>query len=165
VVLITAVVGGWPVYVRPQTDPLRHADAIVVLGGPNDDRYEFGLQLRKQGWAPMLFLSNPGASADLTKFCVKHHADYNLHCFVPDAPTTKGEARTLHGLAAQYGWRTVIVVTLLPHISRARYILEQCFDGRLIMVENPTDLSIGQWAFQYVYQTAGYLRALVQPGC
>jgi hypothetical protein len=31
--LIAAVIGGFPVYVRPQVDPLRHADAILVLGG------------------------------------------------------------------------------------------------------------------------------------
>jgi hypothetical protein len=59
--------------------------------------------------------------------------------------------------------RTVIVVTFRPHISRARFILKQYFDGDLIMVESPAHLSIAQWAFQYVYQTAGYVRAVLQP--
>jgi uncharacterized SAM-binding protein YcdF (DUF218 family) len=71
----------------------------------------------------------------------------------------------LHRLASQYGWRTVIVVTFRPHISRARYILEHCFDGDLIMVESPSDLSVPRWAFEYAYQTAGYVRAVLQPGC
>jgi hypothetical protein len=31
--LIAAVTGGLPVYVRPQIDPLRHSDAILILGG------------------------------------------------------------------------------------------------------------------------------------
>ena len=70
----------------------------------------------------------------LADYCATRHPGLDLHCFVPDPPTTKGEGRELRRLAAQYGWRTVIVVTFRPHISRARFILEQCFDGDLVMV-------------------------------
>lgn len=165
VLLIAGVVGGLPVYVWPQVDPLRHADAVVVLGGPPPDRYPFGIQLHESGWAPMVFWSNPDASEGYTRYCARHEVDSNLHCFVPDPPTTKGEAQELRRLAAQYGWRSVIVVTFRPHVSRARYILEQCFDGELIMVESPAQISFSEWAFQYMYQTAGYVRAVFQPGC
>jgi hypothetical protein len=48
-VLLIAAVIGEPVYVRPQIDPLRHADAIVVLGGPPVARYPFSVELSKQG--------------------------------------------------------------------------------------------------------------------
>ena len=41
--LIAAVISGLPVYVRPQVDPLRHADAILVLGGEGFSRYPFGI--------------------------------------------------------------------------------------------------------------------------
>ena len=68
-------------------------------------------------------------------------------------------------LASQNGWRTIIVVTFQPHISRARFILDQCFDGDLVMVASPAQLSVPKWAFQYAYQTAGYVRAVSQPGC
>src|SRR5882762_9184025 len=110
----------------------------------------------------MIFWSNPDGSPGFTQFCAKHHPGFNLHGFVPATPTTKDEARGVRGLAAQYGWRTIIVVTFRPHISRARYILEQCFDGDLVMVESPAHLSTPQWAFQYIYQTAGYVRAALQ---
>jgi hypothetical protein len=50
--LIVAVVAGLPVYVRPQIDRLRHADAILILGGPDYQRYTFGLDLASQDWAP-----------------------------------------------------------------------------------------------------------------
>jgi hypothetical protein len=33
------------------------------------------------------------------------------------------------------------------------------------MVPNPTPISARRWAFEYLYQTAGYVRALLQPGC
>ena len=42
------------------------------------------------------------------------------------------------------GWRTVIVVTFRPHISRARFILEHCFDGDLVMVASPAHISAAE---------------------
>jgi hypothetical protein len=57
------------------------------------------------------------------------------------------------------------VVTFRPQISRARFILEQCFDGNLIMVASPAHLSPPRWAYEYVYQTAGYVRAALDPNC
>ena len=162
VLLIAAVVAGLPVYVRPQIDPLRHADAIFVLGGIAEDRYPFGIGLGEQGWAPIVVLS---IDRWRTRFCATPHPHFNLRCFIADPPTTKGEAQELRRLAADYGWRTIIVVTFRPHISRARFILERCFDGNLVMVESPEHLSVLEWAHQYVYQTAGYAREVLEPSC
>lgn len=162
VLLIAAVLAGLPVYVRPQIDRLRHADAILVLGGRDYDRYPFGIGLGKQGWAPIVVLSVDRWRAG---YCATLHPHVDLRCFIPDPPTTKGEAQELHRLAASYGWRTVIVVTSRPHISRARFILEHCFDDNLVMVESPAHLSALEWAYQYVYQTAGYARAVLEPSC
>jgi uncharacterized SAM-binding protein YcdF (DUF218 family) len=166
-VLIAALLGGVPVYVRPQVDQPRHADAILVLGGYGEERYRLGADLSMQGWAPNLVVSNPQGAGDVWQrnFCSRPPAEVTVHCFVPDPPTTRGEALELRRLATQYGWRTVIVVTFRPHISRARYILEKCFDGDLVMVPSSTDVSIFRWVYEYVYQTAGYLRAVLQPGC
>jgi uncharacterized SAM-binding protein YcdF (DUF218 family) len=165
--LIAAVISGLPVYVRPQIDPLRHADAILILGGPGDSRYSFGVNLGVQGWAPNVVASNPRLPEDpsLNDYCATQHHGFNFRCFVPDPPTTKGEGRELRRLARQYGWRTVIAVTFRPHISRARYILQRCFDGDLVMVASPAHISLLDWAANYVYQTAGYVRAALQPGC
>lgn len=165
--LAVAATAGYPVYVRPQIDPLRHADAILVLGGYGYHRYTFGLDLAAQGWAPDIVVSNPNGAADewLTGYCATPHPTFTIHCFDPEPPTTKGEGRELRRLADEHGWHTIIVVTFRPHISRARFILEQCFGGELIMVASPTRISTPRWAFEYVYQTAGYLRAVAQPGC
>jgi hypothetical protein len=167
VLVIGALVGGLPVYVRPQTDPLRRADAIVILGGDFYARYPFGIALASQGLASTVVVSNPKGRADrwLTNRCASPPPGITMHCFVPNPPTTKGEGRELRRFASQYGWRTIIVVTFRPHISRARFILEHCFDGELVMVASPADISVPGWAFEYVYQTAGYARAVLQPGC
>jgi uncharacterized SAM-binding protein YcdF (DUF218 family) len=165
--LSAAVIGGLPVYVRPQIDRLHHADAIFILGGYGDLRYSFGLELGMQGWAPNVVVSNPRGKDDpwLTDYCATRHPGFDLDCFSPDPPTTKGEGRELHRLASQNGWRTVIVVTFRAHISRARFILEDCFDGDVVMVASPDHISAPRWVFEYVYQTAGYVRAALQPGC
>lgn len=88
-----------------------------------------------------------------------------VECFDPTPRTTLGEARELRRLATERHWRTVIVVTYTPHISRARYIMGSCFDGDLVMVEVPVRLSAAYWAWMYVYQTAGYVKAWLGPGC
>jgi hypothetical protein len=59
----------------------------------------------------------------------------------------------------------VVVALFTPHISRARYIIGKCFDGNLIMAACPTRLSVLDWVWMYVYQTAGYAKSMVQGGC
>lgn len=164
--LVAVVIGAWPVYVRPQIDHLRHADAIFMLGGPGQDRFKFAVDLVYQGWAPELVLSTSASREPwLVEFCRKPWPGLKVDCITADPPTTKGEGRELRRLAEKYNWRTVIVVTWLPHISRARFILKRCFDGDLVMVASPANLSVTGWAYQYVYQTAGYMRAAVERGC
>lgn len=172
VLAVTVLVGvlaaaGYPVYVRPQADEPRPADAILVLGGDAPQaRYRHGLDLARQGFAPHLVLSNPGGQVD--RLCANPGADsggaFTIECFEPDPPTTLGEARELRRLADERGWDTVIVVTYTPHISRARYIAGQCFDGELIMAEVPVRLPAWYWAWMYVYQSAGYVKAFLR-GC
>ncbi len=164
---VLVAVSGYPAYMRPQVDPLRHADAILVLGGFGKERYLYGLDLAKQGWAPNLVVSNPQGAANVWErnFCTKPPARVVVHCFVPDPQTTKGEGRELRRLASQHGWHTVIVVTFRPHVSRARFILGRCFDGDLVMQASPDHVSPARWVYEYGYQTAGYARAVSQPGC
>jgi uncharacterized SAM-binding protein YcdF (DUF218 family) len=116
--------------------------------------------------APKVILSNPGTDKEwLTKACNTRHSGVELDCFAPDPPTTLGEGRELRRLAERYGWRSVIVITFTPHISRARFILQRCVDEELIMVASPTHISLRKWASEYVYQTASYVRAARQPDC
>jgi uncharacterized SAM-binding protein YcdF (DUF218 family) len=126
------ITAGLPVYVGPQIDPLRRADAIFVLGGNGYQRYPYALELALQGLAPRVVMSNPAGDRDiwLTDLCEQQRYKFPVSCFEPEPATTVGEARELRRLAIEQGWRTVIVVTFRPHISRARYILQQCFDGQ-----------------------------------
>jgi len=159
---------GYPVFVRPQTDQPRPADAILVLGGTaSAQRYLTGLELAADGLAPALVLSNPYRPRDpvLDALCAGQQPGFAVVCFAPEPRTTLGEGRELRRLAAENGWQSVIVVTSTPHVSRARYIIGKCFDGELVMVGTPARLSVAGWAWLYAYHGAGYVKSWLQGQC
>lgn len=169
-VVFVVVLGfaGYPVFVRPQTEAPRRADAILVLGGTSSaQRYLRGLELAEQGLAPNLVLSNPYRPPDpvLDGLCARRQSRFVVQCFAPEPRTTLGEGRELGRLAVENGWRTVIVVTSTAHISRARYIIGKCFDGELVMVATPLRLSVPGWAWIYAYHSAGYVKSWLQGAC
>ena len=53
-------------------------------------------------------------------------AKYTLLCEVPSPSSTRGEARLIAGLAAERGWKTVVVVTSRYHLYRARVLIRRC---------------------------------------
>lgn len=166
------IAAGVPVYVAPQIEienlsPYRRADAIFVLGGAIYERYPYALELALEGFAPEVVVSNPNGTKDvwLTDLCDHPRDEFPVTCFEPEPATTRGEAMELRRLAEQRGWESVIVVTFVPQVSRARFILDRCFDGELIMAASPADIALSYWAWAYAYQTAGYMRAFSHTGC
>lgn len=165
-VLVVAV-AGYPVLVRPQVDPVTHADAVVVLGGSNHDgRVQRGLELVRSGVADELVLSNPyrDPTTLTARTCRSHEPGVQITCFVPEPSTTQGEAEAIAELAQARGWTSVVVVTAVFHISRARWIIERCYDGRLSMTVPDSQPSPLQWIYQYAYQIGAYAKASVV-GC
>jgi uncharacterized SAM-binding protein YcdF (DUF218 family) len=169
---IVSVLGvtGYVLFTRPHADPLTKADAIIVLGGENDGRLQYGLRLAEQGYANTVLLSNSySAPADLTEYrraCASGTATITVICFVPSPYTTLGEAIFLTRLAKQHNWSHVIVVSWNYHMVRSRYIFHQCFDGTVTMRPVPRDyhFSLRHWATEYAYQYAALMKAFVV-GC
>lgn len=162
VVVAVGAAALWPVYVRPRVDVPAAADAILVLGGAHDGREALGLRLAREGYAPRVLFSNPYEySSVMNRIC---HGGYRVEviCFDPDPRTTRGEGRELARRARAEGWTRVIVVTFTPHISRARYILEKCWDGELLFVDPQPNLSPPRWAYDYLYQSAAYVKAFFE---
>ncbi|MEU6583058.1 YdcF family protein [Nocardia sp. NPDC046763] len=171
VVTVTALIvalafAGLPVFVHPQVDPLRRADAIVVLGGTAYARYDVGLRLAQEGYAPELLISRSTGQNDpvMDRYCDGGFA-FTVSCFVPNPWTTQGEAEEIRRRARAGHWQHIIVVTYTPHVSRARYIVEKCFSGQITMVASPSDSGLLFWSWMYVRQSAGYVRAFLQRGC
>ena len=168
VLLITWLVGGYFVVVHPRTNALHRADAIVVLGSADiDGRQAMAFRLADQSYASTVAISvGSRRQLDFKLSCHNPPANITVLCFVPDPPTTQGEARQIRTLAAQHHWTSIIVVTSSYHISRARMIITRCFGGDVMMAAPAAHHSIATIGYQYVYQTAGYLKALIfDRGC
>ncbi|MGC0362815.1 uncharacterized SAM-binding protein YcdF (DUF218 family) [Rhodococcus sp. 27YEA15] len=161
--VVAATAAGWPVYVNPVIDVPEKADAIIVLGGDHDGREEYGLSLAEQGYAPQIIFSNPYRSTDakMNAICGGTY-DFELSCFKPDPSTTRGEGQEIRRRAQAQGWTRIIVVTFVPHVSRSRYIISRCWDGEIDVVADRKPLPVWVWAANYVWQTAGYVRAQFQ---
>ncbi len=181
VLAILAVVGiiaatvagasGYVLFTRPHSDPLTKADAIIVLGGENDGRLQYGLDLARRGYADTVVLSNsyldkPADLPDFQRACTSGTQTITVICFVPDPFTTRGEAMYTAELAWARHWTHVIVVSWNYHTVRARYVFHQCFDGEVTMhpVPRAYDFAPWRWALVYAYQYAALMKA-VAVGC
>lgn len=131
------------VFVWPPSDVPDSVDAIVVLGGGEQVRLRTGLALYADGVADALVLS--AGTADTAADHGVHCEDADVFCVDPEPGTTAGEASTIGALAAGQGWSSLAVVTSTYHLSRARLLFGQCFDGELSMVEAPVPRA--SWTF------------------
>lgn len=171
-ILAALGVGGYFLFTRPHADPLTKADAIIVLGGDNDGRLQYGLALARQGYADTVVLSNSydddidADRAEYRRACAAGTATITVVCFKADPYTTRGEAMFLSRLAKQHNWTHVIVVSWNYHMVRARYIFGQCFAGSVTMrpVPRAYDYSVWRWAREYAYQYTALVKAFVL-GC
>lgn len=149
-------------------DPLRHADAIIVLGGEHDGREDYGLHLAELGYATTVVISDPYDAHDpvMERVCAVRSASFRVMCERPDPSTTRGEAMIVRRLAAEYNWHSVIVVSWRFHLVRARYIFGQCYSGTVIMRAVPRTYArpLWRWTYTYAYQFGGLAKAAVL-GC
>lgn len=167
--------GGYQLFYREHQDPLRHVDAVVVLGGDNDGREAYGMRLVEAGYADTLVVSNPypfhkGSDQDrrteLRRLCRSSTSDIKVVCFEPEPATTEGEARFVSKIAESRGWTSVVVISWRYHIVRARYIFGQCYPGDVVMRSVPRsyDRSAGDWTQVFAYQYAAFGKAIAR-GC
>lgn len=110
-----------------------HANAIVVLSGTKRARLERGLQLMRQGIAPVLVISR-GLPRQLPaeRLCAAGHEDgFRVFCFKPRPNSTRGEAEAVGRLAASRHWDSILLVTSRYHVTRAKLLFKRCFHGQL----------------------------------
>jgi uncharacterized SAM-binding protein YcdF (DUF218 family) len=145
-------------FVWPELPSLpSRADAIVELGGPGN-RDGAALALAREHEAPILVQSTVVAEAG-TDTCLPPVKDVTILCFNADPPTTRGEARYIATLAAERGWRSVILVTSRDHAWRARLRVERCFHGDVYVSMTP--LPVWAWPRQIAYQWAATAKAVL----
>jgi len=110
-------------FVFPAASTPAHADAVVVLAGGDGERLDKGLALVRDGLAPNLVVSTPP-----DRLCTNHY-EFEVYCFLPDPDDTRGEAEAVGRIATREGWHTLVLVTSEYHATRARLLLQRCFDG------------------------------------
>jgi hypothetical protein len=123
-------------FVVHHVDPPVRADAVVVLAG-TPQRLPVGLDLMRQGYAPLLVVSTPSKQNDLYRRVCGGGTRFRVLCFRADPYATRGEAREIGRLARARGWTAVDVVTSYFHDFRAGLLVRRCYHGRLRMIGAP----------------------------
>lgn len=121
---------GARLFVWPDEDAPRRVDAVVVLAGDWEDRLPLAQGLVEQGVARTLVLSEEPVADYPRDLCRRA----NVTCFQADPYSTTGEAQTFAPLARRRGWRSVVVVTSVYHVTRARLLFRRCLDGTVFVV-------------------------------
>jgi uncharacterized SAM-binding protein YcdF (DUF218 family) len=169
--LVWAIAGIF-LYVVPPADEPAHAEVLFVLGPP-DQRMVYAEQLMQHGYAPTLAVSSPVDQHGRFEASIcGAQRSYRIICFKPEPFTTQGEARALKSLSEQYGWRSADVLTAQFHVTRARVIVSRCYAGDLHMVADRRGLPLisltnptYSWGYQYLYQTAAFVKVAIHPSC
>jgi hypothetical protein len=167
---LVAGAGGDRVYAHPafsRLAPGERVDAVVALGGVVESA-DYAQRLVQSGVAPVLVLSDPyppGEVLPVHQACAAPTPAYRVICFAPAPATTRGEAQEIRALAAANGWTRIAVVAPVYHVSRARVLVRRCFGGTLLMLPPPMHVAWDVWTYQYVRQTAGYLKVMAWRGC
>jgi uncharacterized SAM-binding protein YcdF (DUF218 family) len=150
-------------FVRPDTDQPRRADAVVVLApGLHGERLREGLRLMRQGFGRVLVVSkarDPNWTA-ADRLC-SGDTRFQVVCFRAKPYTTRGEARAVSGLASQHRWYSLLLVTSTYHVTRARLLYRRCYGGRLDVVGASPKASLTQWAGRIVHEWSGLSYAWV----
>ena len=84
-------------------------------------------------------------------------------CFEPNPANTRGEAEFVGRLAAQYHWRSVILVTSPAQDTRARILMRRCFGGSVYVMTRRRCPGI-QWPYEIAYGWGALVKALVLSG-
>ena len=143
-------------FVRPELPPLPdRVDVIFVLSGYGD-RDHIAEQLVREGRASVVVRSTTAERAAAGR-CLTGLTDITVICIHPEPYTTRGEARAITALAAEHGWRSMILVTSRDQAWRAGVRVGRCFDGQIYhaIAELPDNM----WPRQLVYQWGATVKA------
>lgn len=124
-------------FLRPSSDPVGPADAVVVLSGDRGDRLALGRRLVREGVAPVLVLAGEPDFAEADRLC-QAEVPFEVVCLRPRPDSTRAEARAAADLATRRGWDSLVVATSEAHVSRTRLLFERCVEGNVAVVGTST---------------------------
>ncbi|MDW3218881.1 MAG: ElyC/SanA/YdcF family protein [Acidimicrobiales bacterium] len=156
-------------FVNPTTDEPGTADAIFVLGG-GGNRVQFAVDLARDGVADQVVFASSFVEEErvwAARPCNTRRPrgvpdSVTFECFEPDPGTTRGEARLLRDLAEEHGWESVVVVVSTDQVTRARRLIERCWDGEIRIVDVDHH---DPWWRRAVYEWGAGLKATFLRSC
>jgi uncharacterized SAM-binding protein YcdF (DUF218 family) len=156
VIVVAFVVLTSVLFIRPATNTPQRVDAIVVLdGNPWSARWQKGVDLAREGYAPVLVQSNVPWTP-----CPHGPPRVEVICFYPSPASTRGEAIAVARLATQHHWHRLLIVTNVPQVTRARIRVDRCYHGvTLFEAVNPE--GVGSWLHNLVYEWGALGKALI----
>ena len=168
VVLLVLFVGAsLAFFVWPSTGSVpARADAVALLSGGRGDRLPAAERLMARGVAPLLVVPHgrdPRWPAG-NRVCDSSHS-YAVECPDPHPDTTRGEVELIGKLAAQRGWRRVVVVTSRYHVTRAGMLVRRCVHGTVSMVASTPHDSLTTWGSHVAHEWIGLGVAVVHRAC
>jgi uncharacterized SAM-binding protein YcdF (DUF218 family) len=155
-------------FVRPDTDRPRRADALVILGpGLHGERLREGLRLMRQGFGRVLVVSkarDPNWTA-ADRLC-SGDSRFQVVCFRAKLFKTRGEAQAVAALASRYRWHSFLLVTSTYHVTRARLLYRRCLAGRVDVVGANPHATLTEWASRLIHEWGGLVDAwAIARGC
>ncbi|MGO1183376.1 MAG: hypothetical protein ACTHZ5_14060 [Micrococcaceae bacterium] len=163
VLLVAWAALGTRYILRPEADEPAEVDAIYALGVVSPERLEYAVGLVEAGYSDQLILT-VSELARWEDYCQDDH-DYTVTCVTPDLLSTRGEARQWAALAEVNDWGSVMVVTMIPHLTRTELYFRRCFDGEILTVNDERPLEGAVWARQFFYESAAFVRYAFSWGC
>jgi uncharacterized SAM-binding protein YcdF (DUF218 family) len=148
-------------FLWPESDAPRAADALVVLGpGRDGERFRRALSLERQDYAPVVVVSE---SRDPARWPIERQLCATPHalCFRAQPFTTRGETRIVANLAREHGWRSLLVVTSTYHVTRARLLYDRCFRGRVTVVAAKPSGGLAELVATTLHEWGGLLDAVL----
>lgn len=136
---------GW--YLSPQ-DGLERADAIVVVsGGDNNKRIEKGVELYKDGWAPVLMFSGAAAEGSVSNALAMKRIAYSKGVPASDilieelSKTTVENAKFSAEIIKEKKFNTIILVTSPYHQRRTFELFQKELPDVKIINQSAVDKS------------------------
>ena len=139
------------------------ADAIVVLSGDGGARLEQGVELYREGYAPLLILAgggqqgNPSAAEVMMENATALGVPPAAILLVTGSTSTREDALETRELMAQVGLRSAILVTSPYHQRRASLTFARAFEGSGISVAS-YPVRDDQWQPETWWQASGTIR-------
>ena len=126
-------------FIDPVLTSSEKVDAVVVLAGGQGERLEKALELMAAGVAPTLALSMggpewtrpPEVPIAVRSLCHRSDLAFKVVCVWAEPDSTVGEAGAWASVAADRGWKSLLVVTSDSHLNRSIRWFERCFDGEV----------------------------------